>query len=134
MGAQLIHSFDVEKQQVGKVVKAGYGTMKLNPNVPTIVGDRGPEMAFGGMIIPNMAKIPYASPRYDVNKAALQMGTAPAQSGTTIQYTQHIHATPGMNEDQLVMKAKVAAYEFLQDSIKTNAKMVGTSKNVRINT
>ena len=116
------------------VVKAGYGTMKLNPKVPTIVGDRGPEMAFGGMIIPNMAKIPYASPRYDVNKAALQMGTAPAQSGTTIQYTQHIHATPGMNEDQLIMKAKVAAYEFLQDSIKTNAKMVGTSKNVRINT
>jgi TP901 family phage tail tape measure protein len=133
-GAQLIHSFDETLQKVGKVVKAGYGTMKLNPNVPTIVGDRGPEMAFGGMIIPNMAKVPYASPRYDVNKAAIQMGAAPAQAGTTIQYTQHIHAAAGMNEDQLVMKAKVAAYEFLQDSIKTNAKMVGTSKNVRINT
>jgi TP901 family phage tail tape measure protein len=133
-GAQLIHSFDEALQKVGKVVRAGYGTMKLNPNVPTIVGDRGPEMAFGGMIIPNMAKIPYASPRYDVNKAALQMGAAPSQAGTTIQYTQHIHASAGMNEDQLVMKAKVAAYEFLQDSIKTNAKMVGSSKNVRINT
>ena len=116
------------------IEKAGYGTMKLDPNIPTIVGDRGPEMAFGGMIIPNLAKIPFSSPRYDVNKAALQMGSAQQHSGTTIQYTQHIHAAPGMNEDQLVMKAKVAAYEFLQDSIKTNAKMVGTSKNVRINT
>jgi len=90
-----------------KPVKAGYGTMKLNPKVPTIVGDRGPEMAFGGMIIPNMAKVPYAS-------------------------TQVINASPGMNEDQLITKAKIAAYEFLQSSIKSNAKMVGTPMNVSI--
>jgi hypothetical protein len=117
-----------------QAVKAGYGTMKLNPNVPTIVGDRGPEMAFGGMVIPNMAKVPYASPRYDIKQAA-KMFEPMRDSGVgqgVINYTQHIHASPGMNEDQLISKAKVAAYEFLQANIKTNAKMKGNPMNVGI--
>ena len=115
-------------------VKAGYGTMKLNPQVPTIVGDRGPEMAFGGMIIPNMAKVPYASPRYDVKQASKMFEPMRDSGGGqgVINYTQHIHASPGMNEDQLISKAKVAAYEFLQANIKTNAKMVGNPMNVGI--
>jgi len=110
--------------------KAGYGTMKLDPKVPTIVGDRGPEMAFGGMVIPNMAKIPYASPRYDVNQAAKMfepMRDANAGQGI-INYTQHIHASPGMNEAQLITKAKVAAVEFLQATLKQNEKMVGVKR------
>ena len=116
------------------VEKAGYGTMKLNPKVPTIVGDRGPEMAFGGMIIPNMAKVPFSSPRYDVKQAA-KMFEPMRDSGETqgvINYTQNIYASPGMNEDQLISKAKVAAYEFLQANIKSNAKMVGNPMNVGI--
>ena len=117
-----------------QAVKAGYGTMKLNPKVPTIVGDRGPEMAFGGMIIPNMAKVPYASPRYDVRQAEKMFEPMKNSSGGqgVINYTQVINASPGMNEDQLITKAKIAAYEFLQSSIKSNAKMVGTSMNVSI--
>ena len=117
-----------------RVEKAGYGTMKLNPNIPTIVGDRGPEMAFGGMVIPNMAKIPYSSPRYDVKQAAKMFEPMRDSGGTqgVINYTQHIHASPGMNEDQLISKAKVAAYEFLQANIKSNAKMVGNPMNVGI--
>jgi hypothetical protein len=117
-----------------QAVKAGYGTMKLNPNVPTIVGDRGPEMAFGGMVIPNMAKVPYASPRYDIKQAAKMFEPMRDSGGTqgVINYTQHIHASPGMNEDQLISKAKVAAYEFLQANIKTNAKMKGNPMNVGI--
>ena len=115
-------------------VKAGYGTMKLNPKVPTIVGDRGPEMAFGGMIIPNMGKVPYASPRYDVKQAEKMFEPMKSSGGGqgVINYTQVINASPGMNEDQLITKAKIAAYEFLQSSIKSNAKMVGTSMNVSI--
>jgi TP901 family phage tail tape measure protein len=117
-----------------QAVKAGYGTMKLNPKVPTIVGDRGPEMAFGGMVIPNMAKVPYASPRYDIKQAAKMFEPMRDSGGTqgVINYTQHIHASPGMNEDQLISKAKVAAYEFLQANIKTNAKMKGNPMNVGI--
>jgi hypothetical protein len=110
--------------------KAGYGTMKLDPKIPTIVGDRGPEMAFGGMIIPNMAKIPYASPRYDVNQAAKMfepMHDTNAGRGI-INYTQVINASPGMNEAQLITKAKVAAVEFLQATLKQNEKMVGVKR------
>ena len=116
------------------VQKAGYGTMKLDPKIPTIVGDRGPEMAFGGMVIPNMAKVPFSSPRYDVKQASKMFEPMRDAGGTqgVINYTQHIHASPGMNEDQLIMKAKVAAYEFLQSNIKSNAKMVGTPMNVSI--
>jgi len=116
------------------VQKAGYGTMKLNPNVPTIVGDRGPEMAFGGMVIPNMAKLPFSSPRYDVKQASKMFEPMRDSGGGqgVINYTQHIHASPGMNEDQLISKAKVAAYEFLQANIKTNAKMKGNPMNVGI--
>jgi hypothetical protein len=118
------------------VVKAGYGTMKLNPKVPTIVGDRGPELAFGGMVIPNMAKLPFASPRYDVGQAAKMFEPMHDSSGSkgVINYTQNIYASPGMNEDQLISKAKVAAYEFLQDNIKINAKMKGNPMNVSIKT
>ena len=104
--------------------------MKLDPKIPTIVGDRGPEMAFGGMVIPNMAKVPYASPRYDVNQAAKMfepMRDANAGQGI-INYTQVINASPGMNEAQLIMKAKVAAVEFLQATIKQNEKMVGAKR------
>jgi hypothetical protein len=117
-----------------KVEKAGYGTMKLNPNIPTIVGDRGPEMAFGGMVIPNMAKVPFSSPRYDVKQASKMFEPMRDSGGGqgVINYTQHIHASPGMNEDQLISKAKVAAYEFLQANIKTNAKMKGNPMNVGI--
>ena len=119
-----------------QAVKAGYGTMKLNPKVPTIVGDRGPEMAFGGMVIPNMANVPFASPRYDVGQAAKMFEPMQDSSGSkgVINYTQNIYASPGMNEDQLISKAKVAAYEFLQDNIKINAKMKGNSMNVSIKT
>jgi len=112
------------------VEKAGYGTMKLDPRIPTIVGDRGPEMAFGGMVIPNMAKLPFASPRYDVSQAAKMfepMRDANAGQGI-INYTQHIHASPGMNEAQLITKAKVAAVEFLQATLKQNEKMVGVKR------
>jgi hypothetical protein len=59
-------------------------------------------------------------------------GAAP-QSGPAINYTQHIHASEGMNVDELVSKASREAMKFLQTTMKSNDKMVGMSKNVRIN-
>jgi TP901 family phage tail tape measure protein len=129
-GKKWVVSGDGGRAGLSITKKAGYGTMRLDPKVPTIVGDRGPEMAFGGMVIPNMAKIPYASPRYDVNQAAKMfepMRDANAGQGI-INYTQHIHASPGMNEAQLITKAKVAAVEFLQATLKQNEKMVGVKR------
>jgi TP901 family phage tail tape measure protein len=129
-GKKWVVSGDGGRAGLSITKKAGYGTMKLDPKVPTIVGDRGPEMAFGGMVIPNMANIPYASPRYDVNQAAKMfepMRDANVGQGI-INYTQHIHASPGMNEAQLITKAKVAAVEFLQATLKQNEKAVGVKR------
>jgi TP901 family phage tail tape measure protein len=129
----VVKSFDEEKQAVGKAVKAGKGLMNVNPAVPTIVGDRGPEMLFNNMVIPNMAKVPYASPRYDVNQAAKMF--EPMREGSkssVINLTQNIYPSDGMNTEafvrQVVQQTKVA----IGQDAKINAKMVGSSKNVSI--
>jgi hypothetical protein len=130
----VVKTFDESKQAVGKVVKAGYGTMKLDPKVPTIVGDRGPEMAFGGMVIPNMSKVPYASPRYDVNQAAKMFEPIRDNSsrGGVINLTQNIYPSDGMNTDAFVRQVVQQTKAAIGQDAKINAKMVGSSKNVSI--
>jgi TP901 family phage tail tape measure protein len=118
-----------------RVEKAGYGTTKLNPNIPTIVGDRGPEMAFGGMVIPNMSKIPFASPRYDVNQAA-KMFEPMQQSNKAgvINLTQNIYPSEGMNTDAFVRQVVSMTKQAIGQDSKLNAKMVGSPMNVSIKT
>jgi len=118
------------------VEKAGYGAMKLNPKVPTIVGDRGPEMAFGGMVIPNMAKIPFSSPRYDVNQAAKMFEPMrDSQSGgSVINLTQNIYPSEGMNTDAFVRQVVSMTKQAIGQDSKLNAKMVGNPMNVSIKT
>jgi len=118
------------------VEKAGYGAMKLNPKVPTIVGDRGPEMAFGGMVIPNMAKLPFASPRYDVGQAAKMFEPMrDAQSGgSVINLTQNIYPSDGMNTDAFVRQVVSMTKQAIGQDSKLNAKMVGNPMNVSIKT
>jgi TP901 family phage tail tape measure protein len=117
------------------VEKAGYGTMKLNPKIPTIVGDRGPEMAFGGMIIPNMASVPFASPRYDVNQASKMF--EPIQQSNqagVINLTQNIYPSEGMNTDAFVRQVVSMTKQAIGQDSKLNAKMVGNPMNVSIKT
>jgi len=117
------------------VVKAGYGTNKLDPKKPTIVGDRGPELAFGGMVIPNMAKIPFASPRYDVNQAAKMF--EPIQQSNpagVINLTQNIYPSEGMNTDAFVRQVVSMTKQAIGQDAKLNAKMVGNPMNVSIKT
>ena len=118
------------------VEKAGYGTMKLNPKVPTIVGDRGPEMAFGGMVIPNMAKLPFASPRYDVGQAAKMFEPMrdAQSSGSVINLTQNIYPSDGMNTDAFVRQVVSMTKQAIGQDTKLNAKMKGNSMNVSIKT
>jgi hypothetical protein len=119
-----------------RVEKAGYGTMKLNPKIPTIVGDRGPEMAFGGMVIPNMANVPYASPRYDVGQAAKMFGPMGGgnSSGSVINLTQNIYPSDGMNTDAFVRQVVSMTKQAIGQDTKLNAKMVGNPMNVSIKT
>jgi len=116
-----------------QVAKAGYGTMKLDPRIPTIVGDRGPEMAFGGMVIPNMAKIPFSSPRYDVKQAAKMFEPMQQQSGgNVINLTQNIYPSDGMNTDAFVRQVVSMTKQAIGQDTKVNAKMVGNPMNVSI--
>jgi len=118
-----------------RVEKAGYGTMKLNPKVPTIVGDRGPEMAFGGMIIPNMAKIPYSTPRYDVKQASKMLEPVHQSSATgVINLTQNIYPSEGMNTDAFVRQVVSMTKQAIGQDAKLNAKIVGNPMNVSIKT
>jgi TP901 family phage tail tape measure protein len=115
------------------IEKAGYGTMNLNPRIPTIVGDRGPELAFGGMIIPNMAKVPFSSARYDVNKANLRFEPMRDNScGSVINLTQNIYPSDGMNTDAFVRQVVQQTKQAIGQDTKLNAKMVGNSMNVSI--
>jgi hypothetical protein len=119
-----------------QAVKAGYGTMKLNPKVPTIVGDRGPEMAFGGMVIPNMAKLPFASPRYDVGQAAkmFEPMSDSRGGGNVINLTQNIYPSEGMNTDAFVRQVVSMTKQAIGQDTKLNAKMKGNPMNVSIKT
>jgi len=138
IGKQAYEIVGVDNAYAGtlKVKKAGYGTMKLDPRIPTIVGDRGPEMAFGGMVIPNMAKIPFSSPRYDVNQAAKMFEPMrDAQNGgSVINLTQNIYPSDGMNTDAFVRQVVSMTKQAIGQDTKLNAKMKGNSMNVSIKT
>lgn len=123
-----------------QVEKAGYGTMKLNPKVPTIVGDRGPELAFGGMVIPNMAKIPFSSPRYDVNQASKMFepmrdakSSNATMSGATINITNNINGFDGdINQlSRMVTQQTVSAIKTMDSR---TASTLGPKMNVSIKT
>ena len=134
----VIKSFNDESQTLGKPVKAGYGMMNVNPKVPTIVGDRGPEMLFNNMVVPNMGKVPYASPKYDVKQAALRFEPmrdrgVSSGSGAVVNITNNINGYDGdINQlSDLVTRKTITAIKSI-DSI--NGKMVGSNKNVSIRT
>jgi hypothetical protein len=80
------------------------------------------------MLHKNEAVIPADMNPYNPNANNAAIGGPTPQ----IYYTQHIHASEGMNVDELVSKASTAAVKVLQTTMKSNAKMVGDSKTVRI--
>jgi TP901 family phage tail tape measure protein len=131
------HFFDkdgVEWKVVGdkysqyQVEKAGYGTMKLNPKIPTIVGDRGPELAFNGMIIPNMASIPYSSPRYDINQAQKVFPVSGNQSRGDLSITNYITAAEGMDIEALSEKVTMKTVKIIKDMDKNYTSQVGPGR------
>ena len=113
------------------VTKAGFGAMNLNPKIPTIVGDRGPEMVFGGMVIPNMAKVPFASPRYDVKQAAKRFEPMQQRSSNaSYVVNQNIYAAEGMDIEALSNMVVKKAEIVIGQKAKVNVKMVGQGKNI----
>lgn len=113
------------------VERAGYGRMNINPKIPTIVGDRGPEMIFGGMVIPNMAKVPFSSPRYDVKQASKKFELM-NQESSNISYVvnQNIYASEGMDVEALSNMIVKKAEIVIGQKAKVNVKMIGQGKNI----
>ena len=113
------------------VQKAGHGLDEINPNIPTIVGDLGPELIFGNMIIPNLADVPYASQRYTVPTAPNQLSTVGASSeGSTIVVNQSFYQAQGENTDAFMRKVTQATVVAVGKDAKINRSQVGESRTI----
>lgn len=111
------------------VVKAGYGMDKINPMIPTIVGDMGPELLFGNMVIPSMANIPYASPRYDINKAQKIFDPMSQSSGKhEVTIINNINAAEGMDIEALSSQITMKTVKIIKDMDKNYNSQVGQGR------
>jgi hypothetical protein len=90
------------------------------------------EAIYQNMVIPNISSVPYASPRFDIKNSNLMATGQSGQQYGNMVYEQHIHATDGMNEAQLISMAKAAAIDVFQNASKSNKMMIGESKNIRV--
>ena len=95
-------------------------------------------MLFNNMVVPNMGKVPYASPKYDVKQAALRFEPmrdrgVSSGSGAVVNITNNINGYDGdINQlSDLVTRKTITAIKSI-DSI--NGKMSGSNKNVSIRT
>ena len=111
------------------VEKAGKGSMKLNPKIPTIVGDEGPELAFNGMIIPNMASIPYSSPRYDIKQAQKVFGPMGNPGKNEVTIINNISAAEGMDIEALSEKVTMKTVKIIKDMDKNYNSQVGPGRS-----
>jgi hypothetical protein len=103
--------------------------MKLNPKIPTIVGDEGPELAFNGMIIPNMGSIPYSSPRYDVGQAQKTFAPLGNSSRGDLNITNYITAAEGMDIEALSNRVTMKTVKIIKDMDKNYNSQVGQGRS-----
>ena len=110
------------------IKKAGYGQMKIDPKVPTIVGDRGPELVFGNMVIPNMSDIPYSSPRFDVQQAQKFFEPMRNSGGGGVNITNYITAPEGMDIESLSNRVTMKTIKVIKDMEKNYNGQVGPGR------
>ena len=110
------------------IKKAGYGQMKIDPKVPTIVGDRGPELVFGNMVIPNMSDIPYSSPRFDVQQAQKFFEPMRNSGGGGVNITNYITAPEGMDIESLSNRVTMKTIKVIKDMEKNYSGQVGPGR------
>ena len=110
------------------IKKAGYGQMKIDPKVPTIVGDRGPELVFGNMVIPNMSDVPYSSPRFDVQQAQKFFEPMRNSGGGGVNITNYITAPEGMDIESLSNRVTMKTIKVIKDMEKNYNGQVGPGR------
>ena len=114
-----------------KIKKAGYGMKNIDPKIPTVVGDRGPELIFGNMVIPNLADVPYASPSYNVPSAAKQLSSVGTNSGSSnVIVNQSFYQAPGENTDAFMRKVTQATVAAIGKDAKINRSQIGESRSI----
>ena len=103
----------------------------IDPRIPTIVGDRGPELIFGNMVIPNLADVPYASPSYNVPSAAKQLSSVGTNSGnSSVVVNQSFYQAPGENTDAFMRKVTQATVAAIGKDAKINRSQIGESRSI----
>ena len=114
-------------------IKAGKGLMNVNPKIPTIVGDMGPELLYNNMVIPNIANVPFASPSYNVPAGAKGLSTLDTKSfggGSTVVVNQSFYQAPGENTDAFMRKVTQATIAAIGKDAKINKSQVGERRSI----
>jgi TP901 family phage tail tape measure protein len=112
-------------------VKAGKGLMSIDPKIPTVVGDMGPELLYNNMVIPNLADIPFASPSFNIPSGAKSLtGIAPTSSSSsesTVVY-QTFNQAPGEDSDAFIRKVTQATMQAIGKDAKLVKSQAGGSR------
>ena len=112
------------------VTKAGKGLMDIDPKIPTIVGDMGPELLYDNMVIPNLSSIPFASPSFNIPAGAKALtGLLPGSSSSesTIVY-QTFNQAPGEDTDAFIRKVTQATVQAIGKDAKLIKSQSGESR------
>jgi hypothetical protein len=114
------------------VTKAGKGLMDIDPRVPTVVGDMGPELLYNNMVIPNLSSIPFASPSFNIPAGAKSLtGLLPGSSSSesTIVY-QTFNQAPGEDADAFIRKVTQATVQAIGKDAKLIKSQSGESRSI----
>jgi hypothetical protein len=111
-------------------IKAGKGLIDIDPKIPTIVGDMGPELLYDNMVIPNLSSIPFASPSFNIPAGAKALtGLLPGSSSSesTIVY-QTFNQAPGEDADAFIRKVTQATVQAIGKDAKLIKSQSGESR------
>jgi hypothetical protein len=111
-------------------IKAGKGLMDIDPKIPTIVGDMGPELLYNNMVIPNLSSIPFASPSFNIPAGAKALtGLLPGSSSSesTVVY-QTFNQAPGEDADAFIRKVTQATVQAIGKDAKLIKSQSGESR------
>ena len=114
-----------------QVQKAGKGLMDIDPKIPTIVGDMGPELLYNNMVIPNLSSIPFASPSFNIPAGAKALtGLMPGSSSneSTVVY-QTFNQAPGEDTDAFIRKVTQATMQAIGKDAKITRSQMGEGRS-----
>ena len=130
-GTDYIIKGSADRSGTIKVQKAGMGWGNIDPKIPTVVGDMGPELLYNNMVIPNISSMPFASPSYNVPSAAKQLSSSGSNSSNSnVVVNQSFYQAPGENTDAFMRKVTQATVAAIGKDAKISRSQVGESRSI----